>query len=138
LSVILADLDYFKSINDQYGHQIGDEVLIHFVAQASGVLRDEIDWVARFGGEEFVVVLPGIGLAAAVTVAEQIRARCANAVIATEAGDLKFTASFGVATLSATRGSNAAAATMLLREADAALYRSKREGRNRITGADRL
>ena len=139
LSVILADLDYFKSINDQYGHQIGDEVLIHFVAQASGVLRDEIDWVARFGGEEFVVVLPGIELAAAVTVAENIRARCANAVIATEAGDLKFTASFGVATLRvAMSGSNGAAATALLREADAALYRSKREGRNRITGADRL
>jgi two-component system cell cycle response regulator len=138
LSVILADLDYFKSINDQYGHQIGDEVLIHFVAQASGVLRDEVDWVARFGGEEFVVVLPGIELAAAVGVAENIRVRCADTVIATEAGELKFTASFGVATLSATPGSNTAAATTLLREADAALYRSKREGRNRITGADRL
>jgi len=138
LSVILADLDYFKSINDQYGHQIGDEVLIHFVAQASGVLRDEIDWVARFGGEEFVVVLPGIELAAAVAVAENIRVRCANTVIATEVGELKFTASFGVATLSAMPGSTTAAATALLREADAALYRSKREGRNRITGADRL
>jgi diguanylate cyclase (GGDEF)-like protein len=138
LSVILADLDYFKAINDQYGHQIGDEVLIHFVAQASGVLREETDWVARFGGEEFVVVLPGVGLAAAVAVAENIRARCAQAVMATEAGDLKFTASFGVATLSARPGTNSAAATALLREADAALYRSKREGRNRITGADRL
>jgi two-component system, cell cycle response regulator len=138
LSVILADLDYFKSINDQYGHQIGDEVLIHFVAQASSALRDEMDWVARFGGEEFVMVLPGMQLAAAVTVAENIRARCANAVIATEAGDLKFTASFGVASLSAKPGSNSAAALALLRQADAALYRSKRDGRNRITGADRL
>jgi two-component system, cell cycle response regulator len=138
LSVILADLDYFKSINDQYGHQIGDEVLIHFVAEASSTLRDETDWVARFGGEEFVVVLPGMQLPAAVTVAENIRARCANAVIATEAGELKFTASFGVASLSAMPGSNSAAAIALLREADAALYRSKRDGRNRITGADRL
>jgi diguanylate cyclase (GGDEF)-like protein len=138
LSVILADLDYFKAINDRYGHQIGDEVLIHFVAQASSVLREETDWVARFGGEEFVVVLPGMPLAEAATVAENIRARCAAAVIATEVGDLQFTVSFGVASLSAAPGSNAAAAMALLREADAALYRSKREGRNRITGADRL
>ncbi len=139
LSAILADLDFFKSINDRHGHQVGDEVLKHFVALARGAIRETVDWGwARYGGEEFVVVLPDTDLAQAVQVAEKIRALCANDELALETGTLKFTASFGVAALDTGPGPNGAAAEALLRQADAALYRSKREGRNRVTVADRI
>jgi two-component system, cell cycle response regulator len=138
LSAVLADLDFFKSINDQHGHQAGDEVLKHFVSVARSAIRESVDWVARYGGEEFVVVLPATDLAGAVKVAEKIRTLCAGSVAHTESGDLKFTVSFGVAALAAGGGPNGAAAEELLRHADAALYRSKREGRNRVTVADRI
>jgi two-component system cell cycle response regulator len=137
LSAILADLDFFKSINDQHGHQVGDEVLRRFVALARGAIRENVDWVARYGGEEFVVVLPDTDLAAAVKVAEDIRTRCEHGALATDTGELKFTASFGVAALDAGAGPAGAAAEALLRQADAALYRSKREGRNRVSVAAR-
>lgn len=136
LSAILADLDHFKSINDRYGHQVGDEVLRRFVALARGAIREDVDWVARYGGEEFVVVLPDMDRAAAVAVAQNIRALCAQGTLATGAGELTFTASFGVAALDDGAGSNAAAAETLLRQADAALYCSKREGRNRVSVVD--
>ena len=138
LSAILADLDFFKLINDRHGHQVGDQVLRHFVALAHGAIRDNVDWVARFGGEEFVVVLPDTDLAAAMNVAEEIRGQCECGALATDAGELKFTASFGVAALDGSIGPHAAAAEALLRHADAALYRSKREGRNRVTVADSI
>jgi two-component system cell cycle response regulator len=138
LSAVLADLDFFKSINDQHGHQAGDEVLKHFVGVARSAIRENVDWVARYGGEEFVVVLPATDLAGAVKVAEKIRTLCADSVVHTESGDLKFTVSFGVAALAAGAGPNGAAAEELLRHADAALYCSKREGRNRVTVADRI
>jgi two-component system cell cycle response regulator len=137
LAAILADLDFFKSINDRHGHQVGDQVLQHFVALARGAIREQVDWVARYGGEEFVVVLPDTDLAAAVKVAEEIRTRCERGALATDAGELKFTASFGVAALAGNAAAHGAAAEALLREADAALYRSKREGRNRVSVADR-
>ena len=138
LAAILADLDFFKSINDQHGHQVGDEVLKHFVGIARGAIRAERDWVARYGGEEFVVVLPDTGLDAALGTAEKIRGLCAAAAVPVESGELAFTASFGVAALDAGVGLHGAAADDLLRHADAALYRSKREGRNRVTVADRV
>jgi two-component system, cell cycle response regulator len=138
LSAILADLGFFKSINDRYGHQVGDQVLRRFVALAGGAIREKWDWLARYGGEEFVVVLPDTELAAAVKVAEEIRRLCEHSALATEAGELKFTVSLGVAALGTSPGPNAAAAEGLLRQADAALYRSKREGRNRVTVADRI
>jgi two-component system, cell cycle response regulator len=137
LAAILADLDYFKTINDKYGHQGGDEVLKHFVNLARGAIRDNRDWLARYGGEEFVVVLPDTNLAQAAVVAENIRCLCAESVMPSRSGDVKFTVSFGVATLD-DEGAPGAAAEALLRQADAALYCSKREGRNRVTVADRI
>ena len=135
LSAILADLDFFKSINDQHGHQIGDEVLRHFVGVARSAIREPTDWVARYGGEEFVVVLPDTDLSRALEVAENIRAQCAGGAVPTETGAPQFTASFGVATLDPGAEPAGSAAEKLLRHADAALYCSKREGRNRVTGA---
>jgi two-component system, cell cycle response regulator len=133
LAAVLTDLDHFKSINDEHGHQVGDEVLRHFAALAREAIRDTAGWVARYGGEEFVLVLPDMDLARAASVAEKLRERCAASVLATESDPLCYTASFGVAVLEASPGLNHAAAEALLRQADAALYRSKREGRNRVT-----
>ena len=135
LAAILADLDFFKSINDEHGHQVGDEVLRHFVTLVRAVIGAERDWVARYGGEEFVVVLPQADLEQALAVAETLRQRCAASAVRTEAGELRYTASFGVAALTDAALSDSAAAARLLRQADAALYRSKREGRNRVNAA---
>ncbi len=142
LAAVMADLDFFKHVNDCHGHQVGDEVLRGFVDLAKSSIRQASDWVARYGGEEFVVVLPETDLAGAAVTAEKIRSCCAATPIRTTAGDVTVTASFGVAELDArggpAAGSIGAAAEALLREADAALYRSKHAGRNRITVASVL
>ncbi len=137
LAAVMADLDFFKKINDDHGHQVGDDVLRGFVDLAKLSIRQSSDWVARYGGEEFVVVLPETDLSGAAKTAEKIRSCCATTPFATAAGGLVVTASFGVAALEG-GGSIADAAESLLREADGALYRSKHEGRNRVTVADGL
>ncbi|HTX23082.1 MAG TPA: diguanylate cyclase [Steroidobacteraceae bacterium] len=138
LAAVMADLDFFKSVNDQHGHQAGDDVLRGFVELAKVSIRHASDWVARYGGEEFVVVLPQTDLAGAAITAEKIRSCCAITPFETSAGRLVVTASFGVAALERGTGSIGTAAEGLLRRADAALYRSKHEGRNRVTVADRF
>jgi diguanylate cyclase (GGDEF)-like protein len=92
--------------------------------------------VARYGGEEFVLVLPEASLEASARVAEKVRNDCASAPMRTSLLDCTITASFGVATLPATTTSLQGCADALLRAADAALYRSKQTGRNRVTLAD--
>ncbi len=136
LTAVMADLDFFKDINDQHGHQAGDDVLRGFVALARASIRQASDWVARYGGEEFVVVLPETDLAGAAATAEKIRGCCATTPFETSAGRLVVTASFGVAVLGPGAAPIGTAAEALLRSADAALYRSKHDGRNRITIAD--
>jgi len=138
LAAIMADLDFFKNVNDHHGHQAGDQVLCRFVELAKSSIRSSSDWIARYGGEEFVIVLPETDLAGAARTAEKIRDQCASTPFATEAGPLEVTASFGVAALDAGSEPIGAAAECLLRQADAALYRSKHEGRNRVTVADRF
>ena len=134
LAIVMADLDEFKKINDVYGHGVGDEVLKGFTGRARASIRQSSDWIARYGGEEFVLVLPETGLTDAAAVGEKIRATCASEPMQTSAGEQLVTASFGVAELSLAVEA-AQAAAKLLRTADAALYRSKREGRNRVTVA---
>jgi diguanylate cyclase (GGDEF)-like protein len=136
LSVIMTDLDRFKSVNDRYGHLVGDEVLRIFVEVTQDTVRST-DWVARYGGEEFVIVLPETPLEGALAVAEKVRHRCASAPFNTEAGELAVTSSFGVASLEIIQDAAIVGAADLLRDADTALYRSKREGRNRVTAADK-
>jgi diguanylate cyclase (GGDEF)-like protein len=134
LAAVMADLDRFKAINDERGHETGDDVLRRFAELAKSTVRPS-DWIARYGGEEFVIVLPETDLAGAAIAAEKLRALCAATVIDTVTGQLSVTASFGVAELNGSAVNQAAdaAAQLLLRRADAALYASKNEGRNRVT-----
>src|ERR1700684_3947149 len=97
LSVLMCDIDYFKQINDERGHAAGDEVLQQFAARAQKSIRSNSDWVSRYGGEEFLIVLPETSHEGAVAVAEKIRTLIAATPFTTRAGDALITASFGVA-----------------------------------------
>jgi two-component system, cell cycle response regulator len=127
LALILADLDHFKGVNDQYGHQVGDEVLRALAELLTAAVR-ETDFVARYGGEEFAVLLPKTHLGGALTVAERVAAELRARKIGPS--QVRITASFGVSSFPS-RGINTA--EQLLRTADEALYRSKSLGRNRIS-----
>ena len=128
LSVVMADVDHFKKFNDTYGHATGDQVLIG-VAQVLGSRLRPRDLVARFGGEEFVLVLPETDAAGAMVVAERIRSKVETTPQDGGAnGPLKVTASFGCATLWPTMFASVAD---LMNAADQALYVAKRAGRNR-------
>src|SRR5450755_2522235 len=96
LSVLMCDIDHFKQINDSRGHAAGDEVLQQFAARTQKSIRSNSDWVARHGGEEFLIVLPETAHDGAVAVAEKIRNVISATPFSTRAGDARVTASFGV------------------------------------------
>lgn len=130
LAVILCDIDHFKRVNDAHGHGAGDAVLLHVATLLQGVAREGIDSVVRYGGEEFLLVLPGTGLDAAIELAEWLRSRLGAAPVpAGRDGVLvAVSASFGVA---ATVG-GAASLEMLIDAADKLLYAAKAGGRDRV------
>ncbi|HEX2825544.1 MAG TPA: diguanylate cyclase [Burkholderiales bacterium] len=127
VGVVIADLDHFKQINDTHGHPAGDAVLREAAARLKSVLR-AYDALGRYGGEEFVLVLPSCNAQQAFEVAERARRAIANTPAITASGAVPITASFGVA------GGGPAALDVdaLVRAADDALYRAKRGGRNRV------
>ena len=130
LSVVLADLDDFKAINDTHGHAAGDAVLRAFAAVLTETLR-EIDLAARWGGEEFALLLPGTDVAGGLRVAERVRrAFEERPVLSPDGVPLQVTASFGVAAFPDLDGAEA-----LLAAADEALYAAKRSGKNRVLAA---
>jgi diguanylate cyclase (GGDEF)-like protein len=124
LSVVMADLDHFKGVNDTHGHAAGDEVLRVFGSVLRSCAR-ESDVVARYGGEEFAILAPNTGAAAAAQYAERVRRLLAERVIPPLAAPM--TCSFGVA-----EWRPGGDARDLVARADAALYAAKREGRNRV------
>ncbi|ANS75897.1 hypothetical protein AWM70_15960 [Paenibacillus yonginensis] len=126
LAVILLDIDHFKNINDRYGHDIGDEALRHLVAVCRSLVHEEMPF-GRYGGEEFVICLPGRNLDQAGYIAEMIRKGIEDSPLATPSQQLPITASFGVA--DETCGQTL---EEMLSEADKALYQSKHGGRNRV------
>ena len=128
LSLAIIDIDFFKKVNDTYGHAIGDEVL----QTVASLFRDSIratDLAARYGGEEFAVVMPETGLDDAVTFAEKIRTLIEATPIPTQAGPVSATVSIGV---SSVPHSQIHAPHELIVSADKALYRAKRSGRNQV------
>lgn len=130
LTIVMGDLDQFKRINDEYGHQVGDEVLKFFTQLMSGSVRDG-DTVARFGGEEFAIILPQCSGHEASSIAERIRIKLSakSLTIRRTSQDIGIvTASFGVAQLRPGE-----AAEGLIARTDGALYTAKKTGRNRVS-----
>src|SRR5581483_4057385 len=128
LSVILADLDEFKSINDTYGHLAGDAVLREAAARMSALVR-RYDSLGRYGGEEFLVVLPSTDMIGAISQAKRLRETLIDRPFEISAGLIRVTGSFGV---SCKLLPDPRDADHLIREADHALYAAKRAGRNRV------
>jgi diguanylate cyclase (GGDEF)-like protein len=129
-SVIVLDIDHFKLLNDRWGHAAGDRMLQHVAALLGGSLR-EVDLAARFGGEEFVLVLPETHLEDALAVAERVRHTLEEMPMPWNGHDVAITASFGVAACPEC----CAVATDTLAAAESALFNSKRTGRNRVSAA---
>lgn len=129
ISVIMADIDFFKNVNDVYGHLAGDEVLRVFAKTVADGLKRESDWVARFGGEEFLICLPGAGLTKSIEVAERIRREIESKEIVYGDNIIKITVSFGVSSMNQ---SQSGTADELIELADKMLYRAKHSGRNNV------
>jgi diguanylate cyclase (GGDEF)-like protein len=134
LSVLLIDIDHFKDINDHYGHHTGDQVLRH-VAQLQQQSLRKVDFLGRYGGEEFLTVLPSTNLQAAVRVAELLRGHIESSSFETsQSAPIRLTISVGVAQFVPRQDT----LETLLSRADDAMYRAKTAGRNRICVADTL
>jgi diguanylate cyclase (GGDEF)-like protein len=133
VSLILCDIDHFKSVNDTYGHPVGDQVL-RGVAKVLAKEARTTDVVARYGGEEFAVVMPETDTVGAMVIAERIRERIERMVTETDQGPLKVTMSLGVATFPV----DAALKAALVERADGCLYHAKRHGRNQSVAAASL
>jgi len=127
LSVIIFDIDFFKQINDNYGHAAGDAVIRAVALIARDAVR-EVDFVARVGGEEFAILLPGVRSEHALVSAERLRERIAGHALGFDDQVLHFTASFGVSELAAIDASF----EHLQQRADHALYAAKQAGRDRV------
>jgi len=130
LCVIMADLDHFKDVNDNHGHLVGDSVLRDVAARIQAAVRS-FDTVGRYGGEEFIVVLEDTPLETAQEIAERVRRRVAAGPINVQGLEIDMTISQGLARAEPEQDLEA-----LLTRADAALYRAKNEGRNRVVYSD--
>jgi len=129
MSLIMLDMDYFKQVNDTYGHFAGDAVLKEIIQLIRQNLRD-LDRIGRFGGEEFIILLPETDLRGAQITAERLRQKIAAHLIRYQEKEIFVTASFGVAELPPDR--DATSVQRFLRAADEALYVAKNTGRNRV------
>ena len=129
LSVIMADIDFFKNVNDNYGHLVGDYALQHFSTILKRGLHRATDWVARYGGEEFLICLPGAGKDKAFEIAESIRKEVEDSVVDDGTHKFKITASFGICSIIP---ENSTRMEDLIEEADRMLYLAKSNGRNRV------
>jgi diguanylate cyclase (GGDEF)-like protein len=127
LSVFMIDIDHFKRINDVYGHATGDQVLRHLARKLMELVRNS-DVVGRYGGEEFVAILPETRLETAAEIAERVRETIENDAVHTEAGDIKYTLSIGVGAFT----QDVQTVDAVLDAADKGLYEAKAAGRNRV------
>ncbi|MFZ3320816.1 MAG: diguanylate cyclase [Usitatibacter sp.] len=127
LAVLMADIDHFKNVNDSQGHAAGDSVLRGVADVFKDAMRRRLDWVARFGGEEFVIVLPDTDIGRAVAIAERLRQAIETTRLSHGGHEIRVTASFGVAECL-----DSDDAASLLARADSMLYRAKQAGRNRV------
>jgi two-component system cell cycle response regulator len=136
LSLILCDIDHFKTINDTLGHAAGDQTLQQFGPRLQQVLRRGIDWVARIGGEEFAIVMPETAYEAALDVARKLRSAVSHTAFSAGKKSISVTASFGLCGMDKVPSGEPRLAERVLKLADAALYGSKKAGRNRVTATN--
>ncbi len=134
LSMLMLDIDHFKNVNDSHGHAVGDEVLKEFAGRLQRNVRG-LDLACRYGGEEFVVLMPETPPDFAMMVAERLRADVADLPFETESGELSITISIGMATLRTDGDTVSETGEAMLKRADEALYQAKGEGRNRVVVA---
>jgi diguanylate cyclase (GGDEF)-like protein len=134
LTVVLCDIDHFKRINDTYGHACGDAVLRRFADLLTTMTREGVDSVVRYGGEEFLAILPGTDLDGGVKLAERLRRRFSDLAFVTPdgKGSVVATASFGVACGRLSENNRHHAVRDLISMADELMYEAKRKGRNRV------
>lgn len=135
LTILIADIDFFKKVNDTYGHQNGDTVLKQFSKCFQGQLRAEVDWIVRYGGEEFLIILPETNCQAGRSVAERLRKSVEALSIPVIAQDamIQITASFGGVSILFSKASELQTTLdQLIYQADEQLYLSKNEGRNKV------
>jgi len=133
LSLIMCDLDAFKKINDTHGHHAGDELLRAFAELLHSMTRDAVDTVVRYGGEEFLIILPETPLDGAVELAERVRKAFAQMEVDVDGVTLSTTASFGVVGADFAR-TQAVTPQALIAEADQLMYDAKNGGRNQVRG----
>ena len=133
-TVAYGDLDHFKQLNDVFGHEAGDQLLQGFVTRTEECLRGSSDWLARVGGDEFVVVLPETRALGANRVADKLRRAYAQSPMTTHAAPISFTVSVGVIAVEAAHEiESVSKIEQLLRAADRGLYASKSLGGNRVS-----
>ena len=134
LSIVMCDIDYFKKVNDTYGHQAGDTVLKEFSKRLKDSIRDKVDMLARYGGEEFLVTLPETDLDGALHMSERLRRVISEKKFNLGTKKIKITASFGVAGFNSGNAGDEISFDIMIRHADKYLYQAKNEGRNRVVG----
>lgn len=127
LFIAMADIDFFKKVNDTYGHQAGDFILKEFASLISKSIRTETDWVARYGGEEFMVFMKNASIENVKAKMERIRLRIEESVFSYEGTEIRITSSFGIAKLEENMD-----ITGLIEKSDRNLYMAKTLGRNRL------
>jgi diguanylate cyclase (GGDEF)-like protein len=133
LSLLVIDIDHFKQVNDRFGHQRGDAILIELAKRILENTRNSVDFLARYGGEEFVIILPDTGDEGARAAAEKIRRAVGNEPFGDGAEEpVRVTISIGYAV----HPIHALTPQELLRAADQAMYHAKATGRDRVVGAD--
>lgn len=129
LSVIISDIDHFKNVNDTYGHLAGDHVLMCFAETLKSCLKRESDWIARFGGEEFLICMPDASIEKTIEIAESMRISIANKKIKYNNNTIKITASFGIWN---SKPNSCTTADQIISIADEKLYLAKNNGRNKV------
>jgi diguanylate cyclase (GGDEF)-like protein len=132
LSVVMCDIDHFKSVNDTYGHQMGDTVLKELVRGIKESVRQEIDWVCRYGGEEFLIVTPETDIAGASVMAERLRDAISKKKFRRKGIEIGITISFGVTGFDMETPDHKITPENMVSKADEYLYQAKQAGRNRV------
>ena len=132
LSLMLCDIDHFKKVNDTYGHQAGDQVLIEVVHSIKNSIRQDLDWIARYGGEEFLIVLPETGPQGACILAERLRNSISKYKFIFQEKAIHITCSFGISGFDSVTSDENISSESLINTADKYLYQCKLEGRNRV------